>query len=83
MIDQLKKIYSTLQVYKDSPDELGSDYKWFITENHEVIGIRNEELTSKDISLLTAFLSPYNVSFPNPTDVEGKWRRLIFSNEPI
>ncbi|MET0959416.1 MAG: helix-turn-helix domain-containing protein [Psychrobacillus psychrotolerans] len=83
MIDQLRKIYSTLQVYKDSSDELGIDYKWFTTDNHEVIGIRNDELTSKDISLLTAFLSPYNVKFPNPTDAEGKWRELIFSNEPI
>ena len=81
MIEQLKKIYSTLIVYKDGSDELALDYNWFTTEKNEIIGIRNEELTSKDISLLTTFLSPYNVKFPTPTVAENNWRKLIFSTE--
>ena len=81
MIDQLSKIYSTLIVYKDGSDDLGNDYKWFATDKQEIIGISNDELTSKDISLLTTFLMPYNVKFPNPTDLEKNWRKLIFSAE--
>lgn len=80
MIDQLKEIYSTLIVYKDGSNQLGLDYKWFATENDEIFGIRNDELTSKDVSLLTTFLSPYNVKFPTPTEVERNWREIIFSS---
>ncbi|MCK1998400.1 helix-turn-helix domain-containing protein [Psychrobacillus psychrodurans] len=80
MIDQLKEIYSTLIVYKDGSNQLGLDYKWFATENDEIIGIRNDELTSKDVSLLTTFLSPYNVKFPTPTEAEKNWRKILFSS---
>ncbi|MCZ8535543.1 PucR family transcriptional regulator [Psychrobacillus psychrodurans] len=80
MIDQLKEIYSTLIVYKHGSDQLGLDYKWFATEKDEIIGIRNNELTSKDVSLLTTFLSPYNVKFPTPTEAERNWREIIFSS---
>lgn len=79
MIDQLKKIYTTLIVHKDGADQLASDYKWFSTDKEEIIGIRNDELSSKDISLLTAFLSPFQVKFPTPTIDERNWRNLIFS----
>lgn len=79
MIDQLREIYSTLIVYKDGSDELGIDYKWFATDKDEILGIRNDELTSKDVSLLTTFLSPYNVKFPTQTEVERNWRKIIFS----
>lgn len=79
MIDQLKEIFSTLIVYKDDSDQLGLDYKWFTTDKNEIIGIRNDELTSKDISLLTTFLFPYNVQFPTATEAEKNWRKIIFS----
>lgn len=81
MIDQLREIYSTLIVYKDNSDQLGLDYKWFATDKGEIIGIRNDELTSKDVSLLTTFLSPYNVKFPTPTEAERNWRKIIFSTD--
>ncbi|WP_277585144.1 PucR family transcriptional regulator [Psychrobacillus antarcticus] len=83
MIEQLKEIYSTLIVYKDGSDQLGLDYKWFATDNGEIIGIRNDELTSRDVSLLTTFLSPYKVKFPTPTEAERNWRKVIFSADLI
>ncbi|MFJ7826567.1 PucR family transcriptional regulator [Psychrobacillus sp. NPDC096623] len=79
MIDQLKEIYATLIVHTDGSDQLGEEYKWFATDKEEIIGIRSDELTSKDISLLTTFLSPYHVKFPTPTLEERNWRKLIFS----
>lgn len=83
MIEQLKEIYPTLLVYKDSSDQLSIDYKWFASEKNEIIGIRNDELTSKDISLLTSFLTPYNVKFPIPTEAEKNWRKIIFSADLV
>lgn len=83
MIEQLREIYSTLIVYKDGSDQLGLNYKWFATDNGEIIGIRNDELTSRDVSLLTTFLSPYKVKFPTPTEAEKNWRKVIFSADLI
>src|SRR5690606_35818701 len=41
-------------------------------------GIHREELTTKDASLLAAFLTPYNIEFPVLTEEEQKWRKLIY-----
>ena len=81
MINQLRKIYSSLLVYSEGHDNLDRTYKWFMTDENEIIGIHEEELTSKDVSLLTTFLLPYNINFPIPTDEEQKWRKVIHSTE--
>ncbi len=81
MINQLRKIYSSLLVYTEGRDVLDPTYKWFVMHTNEIIGIQEKELTSKDVSLLTAFLVPYNINFPIPTDEEQKWRTIISSTE--
>ncbi|WP_186670805.1 CdaR family transcriptional regulator [Sporosarcina sp. BP05] len=81
MINQLRKIYSSLLVYSEGHDNLDSTYKWFVTGENEIIGIDEEELTSKDVSLLATFLLPYNINLPVPTDEERKWRNAIDSAE--
>lgn len=81
MINQLRKIYSSLLVYSEGHDNLDSTYKWFVTGENEIIGINEEELTSKDVSLLATFLLPYNINLPIPTDEEQKWRNAIHSTE--
>lgn len=82
MIDKLRKIFPSLIVHKDNANHLDSNYKWFITDDHEIIGIPKNEITDKDISLLIAFLSPYNVNLPIPTNEEQKWQDYIHSTEP-
>ncbi len=52
-----------------------------MTDENEIIGINEEELTSKDVSLLATFLLPYNINLPVPTDEEQKWRNAIHSTE--
>jgi sugar diacid utilization regulator len=81
MINQLRKIYSSLLVYSEGHDNLDHTYKWFMTVENEIIGIKEEELTTKDVSLLSTFLVPYNIKFPIPTDEEQKWRKVIHSTE--
>lgn len=81
MINQLRKIYSSLLVYSEKKDNLDQTYKWFVTDENEIIGINKEELTAKDVSLLTTFLLPYNINLPLPTDEEQKWRNTIHSTE--
>lgn len=77
MINQLRKIFKTLLVYEEGMGQLDPHYKWFITENEEIIGIREEELTSKEALLLAAFLTSYDIKFPVLTEEEQTWKRLI------
>ncbi|WP_338652500.1 helix-turn-helix domain-containing protein [Sporosarcina psychrophila] len=81
MINQLRNIYSSLLVYSERKDNLDRTYKWFVTDDNEIIGISEEELTSKDLSLLTTFLLPYNINLPLPTAEEQKWRNTVHSTE--
>ncbi|QUW21589.1 helix-turn-helix domain-containing protein [Sporosarcina sp. Marseille-Q4063] len=81
MINQLRKVYSSLIIYNEGKNKIEQNHKWFVTENHEVIGIHEDELTSKDISLLEAFLVPYNIELPVLTAEEEKWRQVIESKE--
>jgi sugar diacid utilization regulator len=82
MINELRKIYSSLIIYNEGKNNSEQNYKWFVTESQEVIGIHEDELTSKDISLLGAFMTPYNVELPILTEEEEKWRQVIQSKEP-
>ena len=79
MINQLRKIFKSLLIYNKGINNLDPEYKWFLADNHEIIGVHNEELTTKDASLLAAFLSPYNIKYPVLTDTEQKWSKLIHS----
>ena len=77
MINQLRKIYPSLLVYHDGFDNLNRNYKWFVTDNNELIGIDEKEVTPKDASLLAAFLEPYNINFPLQTAEEQRWEKVI------
>ncbi|MBE1556299.1 PucR family transcriptional regulator [Sporosarcina limicola] len=77
MINQLRKIYPSLLVYKEGCDHLDRAYKWFVTDDNKIIGIREEELTCKDVALLVTFLNPYTTDLPVLTVEEQKWRKVI------
>lgn len=81
MINQLRKVFKSLLIYNEGMSNLDPKYKWFLADNHEIIGIHKEELTDKDASLLAAFLSPYNIKFPVLTEEEQKWNQLIHSTD--
>lgn len=79
MISQLSKIYPSLQVYTQGASAADPDYKWFSATDGVIIGIHKTELAQKDMSLLAAFLTPYNPKFPVHTDEEKKWLAVVNS----
>lgn len=81
MINQLRKIYPSLIIYAEDQDHIDRTYKWFMMNDDDIIGIHEDELTQKDVSVLETFLVPYNVSFPIPTDEEQKWSKVIHAAE--
>ncbi|OZU87905.1 hypothetical protein CIL03_14480 [Virgibacillus indicus] len=79
MIQQLKKIFNSLIRYDEENNVLSDNYQWFLTGENEVIGIDKKELTEKDVSILSSFLSPYNINLPILTKEEQQWKQLIHS----
>ncbi|WKA60339.1 helix-turn-helix domain-containing protein [Planococcus shenhongbingii] len=79
MIDNLRKIYSSLILYEEDVHNVDCDYKWFVKEDNEIIGIHKSQLEPKDVSVLTAFMAPYDIDFPSLTSEEQKWRKAIGS----
>ncbi|MBT2569762.1 helix-turn-helix domain-containing protein [Planococcus sp. ISL-110] len=77
MIDQLSKIYPSLQIHKHGALAADPDYRWFSAADGLVVGIHETELAQKDLSLLSAFLTPYNPKFPVHTAEETKWLAAV------
>src|SRR5699024_4212314 len=81
MIQKLQKIYSSLIIYDEKHVNFNQNYKLFITDQNEIIGIDKKELTQKDASLLAVFLTPYDIQFTILTAEEQKWHDIIHSND--
>lgn len=83
MIRQLQKLYPSLLVVSGDFKDLNPDYKWFTTDAHDVIGFPKDQLSSKEESLLAAFITPYSSQFPPLTPDEKKWNKIIHSTNSI
>jgi len=83
MMIHLKKIFPSLIRYQEKSPDMSDAYQWFVTDNGEIIGIQKNELTPKDMKLLTAFLSPYNNKMPTPTKAEKYWLDLLHDGKGI
>lgn len=79
MLKQLKKTFSSFFIFSGNQD-IPSGYQWFTTVDNEIIGIDKAELTKKDIAILSAFLSPYNIKFPVLNEQEKIWEKRIITN---
>lgn len=77
MIKKLREIYSSLITYKNMPKTELDSYKWFISDENQIIGIAKSELTDKDTNLLSTFLKPHNITIPEMTATEEQWYSYI------
>lgn len=78
MIKQLKIIFPSL-IKKETTmtHTQKSVYQWFKTPDHQVLGILKQELSQKEVDLLTTFLQPYEIGLPVKSENEIKWSNLI------
>ncbi|WP_164669588.1 PucR family transcriptional regulator [Virgibacillus doumboii] len=82
MMEQLRKIFSSLIVYNDTPATDTDKYQWFTTSENQVIGIDKNELSDKDVRLLSTFLQPHNIAIPVMTPEEQQWNTYISTENP-
>ncbi|AXI08692.1 hypothetical protein CV093_07485 [Oceanobacillus sp. 143] len=80
MLNELRKIFSTLFIFQNNQGNIPDNYQWFITSNQDIIGIDNQELSTRDIALLSAFLTPYSITIPEPTLEEQLWESRLKEN---
>lgn len=77
MLKRLKKIFPSLIIHSSGAQDLDENFIWFITSDTKVVGIHQNDLTNKDISILTTFLEPYSSFFPLKSEKEEKWLDII------
>ncbi|WP_174616196.1 PucR family transcriptional regulator [Virgibacillus ihumii] len=82
MINKLRKIFISLIFFEDLTTENTEHYHWFRTKDNDLIGIAKDELSQKDVTLLSAFLQPYHIAIPEMTSEEKKWNRLLHGYKP-
>lgn len=77
MITQLQKIFPSLILFDSKFDQSPGTYKWFVTEDNEIVGIDKNEITNKEEALLSTFLSPYTYTVTPLTGKEKFWQDVI------
>ncbi|WP_047982518.1 PucR family transcriptional regulator [Ornithinibacillus contaminans] len=77
MIAKLKEFFPSLQHFDTIPTTLDDQYKWFITNTNEIIGIHQDELEAKDLLLLNTFLEQLQPLFPIMSADEKKWKSWV------
>ncbi|WP_404451647.1 helix-turn-helix domain-containing protein [Virgibacillus necropolis] len=83
MINQLKKIFPSLIIYDSNFDQSHVGYKWYVTDNDEILGIDKNEITTKDEVLLSTFLSPYTYAGTPLTIKEKFWHDILHGEKTI
>ncbi|AVQ98569.1 hypothetical protein OBCHQ24_05950 [Oceanobacillus iheyensis] len=83
MLEQLQNIFPSIIFHQNLNKKEANEenYRWFRFEQDQVIGILKEELSGRDLTLLSAFLTPYQASFPALTEAEKKWRNIIETDD--
>lgn len=81
MIKQLANIYPSLIIYNQNEIDSIDDYQWFISENREIIGIKQTDLVARDKQILSAFLKEYNMHLPRRSAQEQLWFERIHSSK--
>lgn len=83
MINQLKEIFPSLIIFDTKFNQSLADYRWYVTEDDEIVGIHKDEITEKDEALLSTFLSSYTYSVTPLTNKEKFWQDIIHAENSL
>ncbi|MBX0357217.1 CdaR family transcriptional regulator [Halobacillus sp. Nhm2S1] len=80
VVDQLKRLYPSITINKLGFDN-HTEYKWFQTENDEIVGIKKDELDHPSSELLSIFLKPLSSEESTMTEREKQWSSFLYKKE--
>ena len=78
MLDQLQDMFPNLIKADDGATVNHSDYKWFVTKENDIIGIPGDDISARELELLTILLTPYKANQPPMTEQEKWWSDILF-----
>ncbi|MBM7702706.1 PucR family transcriptional regulator [Metabacillus iocasae] len=80
MIDKLQRYFGSSMVLGQTPHEF-NEYKWFLTTEHEFVGVKYDDLSEEALELLSIFLTPYEATHQSLSVEEAYWYDLLFRNQ--
>ncbi|MFC4403162.1 PucR family transcriptional regulator [Gracilibacillus xinjiangensis] len=81
MIKQLQEMFPQLIKATDNMIKEYNDYKWFLTNENDIIGISKLELSQREEALLNILLTPYHANEPPTNHREKLWMDVLFHQE--
>ncbi|GAA0300742.1 hypothetical protein GGQ92_001458 [Gracilibacillus halotolerans] len=78
MLDQLQYMFPNLVKAENGATINHSDYKWFVTKENDIVGIPADDITQRELELLTILLTPYKANQPPMTEQEKVWSDILF-----
>lgn len=81
MLEQLQTMFPNLLIITDEDTMDTEHYKWYVTDQNEIVGIPNNELTKREAALLDIMLTPYKANQPPTTDREKMWMDILYQKE--
>ncbi|KRV43513.1 helix-turn-helix domain-containing protein [Bacillus sp. FSL K6-0046] len=80
MLEKLKLVYGHHIISSPTNDK---QILWYQTDEGEIFGVNNTELTEREALLLNSFLTPIDVPHTQETEEEQKWYSYLFENKSI
>ncbi|SDJ89230.1 PucR family transcriptional regulator [Sediminibacillus albus] len=81
MIDKLQAIFPSLVRYQPENNPETETYQWYLTDDNQIIGIPEHELTNNEVNLLKTFLTPYQFTHSPMNQQELAWMDILFKDE--
>ncbi|WP_066191902.1 MULTISPECIES: PucR family transcriptional regulator [Gracilibacillus] len=81
MLEQLQQMFPNLIMVSDEAKTDAFTYKWYVTEQNEIVGIPQADLSEREMDLLELFLTPYKAVQLPTTDKEKWWIDILFHRE--
>ncbi|QGH35736.1 hypothetical protein GI584_17515 [Gracilibacillus salitolerans] len=81
MLEQLQQMFPNLVTNTNETKMDTITYKWYVTNENDIIGVPKDELTERETKILEILLTPYKASQPPTTEREKLWMDILFQKE--
>ncbi|MDX8045694.1 helix-turn-helix domain-containing protein [Gracilibacillus sp. S3-1-1] len=83
MLEQLRQMFPNL-IASTIQSKMDTDtYKWYVTNDNDIIGVPKSDLTDRETELLEILLTPYKASQPPTNEREKMWMDILFQQEHV
>lgn len=81
MKSKLKKIFPSFILFSEDESNYPKGYRLYMTDDKQVIGMRENEISARDEAILSSLLQPYHSEIPILTEGEKVWIQHLNDEE--